>query len=222
MKKLIILAATVIAAVSTQAQGLVNFNNSAAAGSKISTNSVAGGATSGLTGGAAGSFYYALFFSTTATTVNGSASAVVPSSGSTGSYAWTDGSWTLGAYATNAATVGRISGNSTQVISGVNGGGTARFVVVGWSANLGSTIAAAQASLLAGNYVGTAFLGQSVVSPLLTLGDGGLITVPTIVAASGAVTGFTLGVVPAAVPEPGTMALAALGGASLLLVRRKK
>ena len=227
MKKLITtITALAIVSVSAYAQGYVNFANSSAAASKISTNSVPGGSATGLTTATAGSFYYALFYSSSATTVNGSALGVTPSASATGSYVWNDSNWAFaGCYATNATTVGRVSGNTSAngtgaVVTGVAGGASAYFVVVGWSANLGSTLAAMEASLASGTWNGTAWVGESAVSTLLQIGDGSSVSNPTLIAASGAVPGFTMGVVP--VPEPGTIALACLGGASLLLFRRKK
>lgn len=225
MKKLTFIAAVVaLTTVVSHAQGLVAFINTSAAGSKISTNSVAGGAQTGLTPAVANQFYYALYSATpSTTTVQGSTAAWIP--GASGSVASTfgvlgDASWTFRGYATNTATVGRLQGVNPLAITGVAGGGTANFVVLGWSANLGADIASLQSSLTSANWSGLGFIGESAVGATLTLGDGGSIPTPGILAASGAVTGFTVGIIP--VPEPSTMALAALGGASLLLFRRRK
>jgi len=227
MKKILTtLAAIAVVSIGAQAQGLVNFANSASAGSKISTNSVGGGAATALTGTTAGTFYYALFYSAAATTVNGSASSVIPSVASAGTYVWSDANWTFsGSYATNTATAGRVQGNTSAngpgaTVAGLAGGSFAQFVVVGWSASLGSTISALQAAIAGGQFNPGQYIGQSAVSGSVQVGDGVSVPNPAIIAASGSVTGFTLGVLP--VPEPGTMALAALGGASLLLFRRKK
>jgi hypothetical protein len=220
MKKLSIIAASlVLAAITSQAQGLINFVNSSSAGSQISTNTVVGGLATGKTATLANGFYYALF-SSTSSTVNGGSSAIIPTSGGVGSYAWSDVNWTFDGMATNAASAGRISGPAPLTLPNGFAGGTAyQFLIVGWSSNLGSSIAAVQASLLAGNWSGPAWLGQSGIATL-TPGDGALVLTPAAMAASGAISGFTLGVV--TVPEPSTMALAALGGASLLLFRRRK
>jgi hypothetical protein len=230
MKKLItIMAAVAVVSIAAQGQGFVNFANSSAAGSKISTNGIAGGAALGLAAGPVNSFYFALFVSTTATNVAGSGTgAVVPPAQGTGSgYVWSDSNWSFsGAYATNAASAGRVSGNTSStgtgaVVTGVAGGGFAQFVVVAWSANLGSTLSALQTSLAnMSSVVGVSFLGESAVSGSVQVGDGVSVANPTILAASGAVPGFTVGEL-AATPEPGTLALAALGGASLLMFRRK-
>ncbi len=218
-KTLLTLAAVLIVSVAAQAQGLVGFYNSAAAGSKISTNSVLNGASTGLTAASGGLYYYALFYSTTQTTVGGSAAAVLGA----GTYALNASGWTFsGDYATNTATAGRVNGqqnaDQSSTVTGLAGGGSADFVVIGWSANIGSTIAALQAYLANPGFVG--WVGESAVSPSITVGDGVNVPTPTILSASGAVTGFTLGIVP--VPEPTTMALGALGALSLLGLRRRK
>jgi hypothetical protein len=206
-------------------QGLVNFVNSAAAASKISINSVPGGAATGLTPPGAGSFYYAAFFSVSATTVDGSSGPVIPTLANNGNYAWNDVNWTFtGDYATNTTLSGRLLGNNSAtssgaLVSGLAGGAFAKFVVIGWSSNLGSTVASAETALQFGNFVGTGYIGESAVSGSVQVGDGVTVPNPSLLAASGAVPGFTLGVIP--VPEPGTMALAGLGGLSLLVFRRR-
>jgi len=237
MKKILtVIAAVVVASIAAQGQGLVNFVNSAAAGSKISVNSAVGGAATGLTPAVANNFYYALFYSTSATTVAGSGSgAIIPGASLNQSYAWSDAAWTFsGDYASNSATAGRVLGNSSAtssgaVVTGLAGGAFAQFVVIGWSANLGTTLAQAQAAynaavLAGGVSAAGSFLGESAVSPAVQVGDGVSVPNPAIIAASGAVTGFTLGALPvvSSVPEPGTMALAGLGGLSLLAFRRNK
>jgi len=224
-KQLTIIAAISLAVVSVQAQGLVNFANSSSAGSKVSTNAVVGGSASGLTGATAGTFYYALF-SSAATTVSGVATSLIPTGTTqpTGSFgALGDANWHFQGYATNSATVGRVAGPLPLTLNGVLGGATLQFVVLGWSANLGLDLASLTSSLNSALPQGTvAWLGESAVSVPVTVGDGGSVPTPAIMAASGAVPGFTVGLIPTSVPEPATMALAALGGASLLMLRRKK
>jgi hypothetical protein len=218
MKKILVIASSLaLAGLSAQAQGLFNFNNSVSATTHMSTNSVAGGAATGQTLGA-GSYYYALFLSSSATTVaNVGSGATAPTASAVGAYVFSDVNWTLAGYATNSATLGRVAGNAAGVApNGFAGASSAQFVVLGWSANLGSTIAQVQSALTAGTF---GYIGESQVSGATTLGDGGLTPTPSVFSAIGG--GFTLGATPA-VPEPGTMALAALGGASLLLFRRKK
>jgi len=238
MKKLIIIAAMFVsgAVTLTHAQGTIFANNSN--GTKISTNSVVGGAATGLTSGTIGGFYYALFASASSTTINGSTAAYAGYSGSGDThYAFNDAGWTLqlnggtangvtpGAFMTNTATAGRYAITSPNTDGAftsqtIAGGSAGYFAVIGWSSNLGSTLAQAIATLNAGTVAG--FIGQSAVSGQLTLGTLGS-TSPTALygASSPNIQGFTLGLV-TSTPEPGTMALAALGGASLLLFRRRK
>jgi hypothetical protein len=100
-------------------------------------------------------------------------------------------------------------GSSFQVQNFV--GGSYKVVVVGWDAAY-ATLAAAQAANAA---VGWSSAFTYTLQPDLS-------TAPSTFNGSG-MTAF--GVTPitvAAVPEPSTMALAALGGASLLLFRRRK
>ncbi len=223
MKKALIVATIVAGAYGASAQGLVNFNNSASATTKISVNSAVGGAATGLTAAVAGSYYFALFESTTATTVSGSSAAVLPNSTSAGSYAFSDSNWTYVTTISNLATAGRTAGSASTVINGVGGGSTAQFVVIGWSANIGTTLSSLQSFLAAPALIGGSYglAGESAVTGALKLGDGALITSPAIFGLAPSTPGFVLGQVNP-VPEPSSIALAALGGLSLLGLRRKK
>ena len=232
MKKIILtLALAGSALYSSHAQGWVLFNNGTT--TKVQTNSVVGGVATGNTvandGTTAGTYYYALFYSLTSNSVAGSAAAVV---GTNGTYAFNATGWTFASpsfgadYATNTTSVGRfnstvadpLNNNGTQVPSGA----AQYFTVIGWSANIGSTWSAVQSYLANPTFIG--WVGESIVSGQITPGTGGVSTPPAIFGTgAGFITGFTLGeVTAAAVPEPGTLALAALGGASLLLFRRRK
>jgi hypothetical protein len=218
MKKILTTIAIAAAAVvSTQAQGLVFFSSST---QNMSTN----GATVGKTTGAAGSFYYALFVSPTATTVGGVQTGAVQ--GTNGVYAFNDANWTFVAYGTNSPTAGRFQSSSqnadtSTTIPTVAGGAAAQFVVVGWSANLGSTLTSLEQAL--GVNGTTGFLGESIVSGAITTGNGALIGSPNLFGGiAPSLQAFTLGgFTITSTPEPGTLALAALGGASLLMFRRK-
>jgi len=225
MKKLIIAIGIIAtAAISAQAQGSVVLGNSN--GTRVSTNGVVGGAATGLVGAnTAQTFYYALFATTTLT--GSTATAAV---GTNGVYAFSSGgSWqNAGQLATNGA-AGRLFATTPNTdgsvsASGVGGGSAGFFTVIGWSGNIGSTVSSLQAYLL--NPTFNAWVGQSVVSGSLVAGTlGSTPAVGLWGATTPNIQGFTLGLVAgsvAPVPEPGTMALAALGGASLLLFRRKK
>ena len=224
MKKILTtLAIASAVAFSASAQGLISFNNSSTASTKISTNSPSGLAGNIANVGGVNGYYYALFASASATAVNGS-SAATSGSTTTSTYVFNDNAWSFAAMATNGATrAGQVSGSGSVAISGIAGGNTSQFVVVGWSGNIGSTVASLISYLA--NPTFNAWVGQSAVSGAMTLGNGS--SIPTVLVFQGnapALQGFTLGQISgvAAVPEPGTMALAALGGASLLLFRRKK
>lgn len=224
MKKILItvMLATAVA-VSTRAQGLVIFSSST---QNISTNNpgiaALGATAAGRTAASAGNFYYALFYSASATTVSGSSAA---SQGLLGTYAFNDANWSLVAYGANTATTGRFAastpnGDGSTTVTGLAAGNSAQFVVLGWSANLGSTISALETSL--GTFGTTGFIGESAVSGTIATGNGGLLPTPNLFGANAPqMQAFTLGGFQV-VPEPGTLALAALGGASLLLFRRKK
>ena len=222
-KNLTIIALACLVTASVQAQGLVVFSSST---QNISTNnslSQLGATAVGKTLGA-GNYNYALFYSVAATTVNGSATA---SSGLAGNYVWTDSNWTFaGDYAASSATAGRFvalsaNGDGSSTVSGLGAGAGAQFVVGGWNSALGSTISALQTALATQGTFG--FVGESAVSGQLIAGNGALIPNPnTFGGTAPQLQAFQLGsFLVAPTPEPGTMALAALGGASLLLFRRR-
>jgi len=240
-KTLITLALATALASSVFAQGFVYFGN--AGNSKVSTNSVVGGAATGSimpNGGTTATTYdFALFYSAAATTVGGSSSAVL---GSAGTYAFSDSNWTFlnptagqaGSYAygpgygTNTESAGVFSiqnVNPKQGATLVPFTSAAQFVVMGWSANIGSTVAAVQAYLL--NPTLTGWVGESIVSGAITPGNPNAAPpgLPSSLfgsaSTSGVLHGFTLGEV-ALIPEPTTLAVMGLGGLSLLLFRRRK
>jgi len=240
MKKLIIASACVLAiAGSAFAQGNVNWNVLSAAGYTSQSNStvystfspanagqsISGGAV-GATGGSAflgTGYYYELLIGS----VNNSG--VLPSAPTTlaGLSGWADS----GLEATNSNTAGRITpinGNAGATVSQMSATSSNNIILVGWSANLGTTWSAALGNLTTGSgWTGTAFFGVSNVGDLEALSTS---TSPgsTVFANSATAQGipiFSLNTQLneiAPVPEPATMALAALGGASLLLFRRRK
>jgi len=225
-KTLLTIGLATIAALSTQAQGYVVFSSSA---TTQSTNNVAGNqqvtgqaVASGKAAGA-GNFYYALFWSST-----GTGAGATQGTASLSTYAFNTAGWTMDADATAVAATGATPGrfaalaansDGTTTVPGQTGGGTYYFTIIGWSANLGTTYSLAVANLTAAGQMG--YFGQSAVSGPITVGNGAAIPAPTLMGASPNIPAFVLGSFNN-VPEPGTLALAALGGASLLLFRRKK
>jgi hypothetical protein len=215
------------------AQGYVLWGN--ASGSKISINGVAGGVLTGvMPANATAPFYFALFYSTS-TTVGGISTAIMPSGNVNGTYVFQDSNWTFlnpgpiagyvtgPAYGTNAAGLGRYT-----VVTTDPGHGAAtitanmaaeRWVVLGWSGNVATDLAGLATWYNGGNPQTAGWIGESLVSSLIAPGD------PTDTAGSppSVFPGvFSLGVTYLTVPEPSTIALAGLGGISLLLFRRRK
>lgn len=206
------------------AQGIVNFSNNG--GTKISTNSVVGGAGTGLTDSSASSqpeFYFALFASSSQSSIAGNTSAIM---GTNGTYAFNATGWSFAAYGTNTASAGRFASSTldaagnTQLPNGFAGGTSVNLVVIGWSANIGSTWSALQTYLNGPSTGG--FVGESAMGTATPGTEGSTPAVAFFGTAAGNIPSFTLGLVTVTTPEPGTMALVALGGASMLLFRRKK
>jgi hypothetical protein len=245
MKKTLITLALATAFVSTGlSQGFVSWGN--ANNTRITTNSVLGGASTGNISANAGTvgttYYFALFYSASATTVGGSSGSSSPVLGNAGIYAFSDASWTFlnpagpyagytfgAAYATNTGTAGRYQPENfdpNQSATLVPFTSAAQFVEIGWSANIGTTWQQLQAYLAnpAASGLGQGWVGESDVSGALTPGNPNASPpgLPTTIFGStaGLINPFVLGLVP--VPEPATLALAGLGGLSLLLFRRQR
>jgi hypothetical protein len=218
MKKLLLtLAVMATVASSAFAQGFVLFNNTSAAGTKISTNNLS---VTGLAGAAPGDFYYALFYSASATLVNGSSSSIA----GPGNYVWNDANWHFGSVYGTSTTAGRFVSNSADPnnsggtpITGVPLGNTAEFVVVGWSSQIGNTVAALEAWYA--NPIGNYLVGESIISGAIVTSSGGSSPEPALFGTqTGAISGFTL----APVPEPTTIALIGISGLGLAMIRRRK
>ena len=121
---------------------------------------------------------------------------------------------------TNYITAGSMNaiggGAAGWAVNGYGAGATPYIMLVGWSASLGNNWAAVEAqaaseSWLAPGYFGFSQVGQITLGPV-----GGPAT--SIYGASATGTGIVMDTV----PEPGTMALAGLGGLAFMLLRRRK
>jgi len=223
MKKLLTIAASLGVAAVAFGQGEINFANSAAATTKVSSSSAWPGvsASSALITGAGG-YYFELFY--TANT-----GSLVPDTAASSLDPITAGFTDTGIQATNSGTAGRIGivtadadSNGYAAIAGQAIGNTVDAVVVGWSASLGTNWTTVKADVdavigggtspVAGSY-GISEIGQYIVG-------GGSTPVPTVLFGSApAAPGFVLGTLP--VPEPATFALCGLGAAALVIFRRR-
>jgi hypothetical protein len=205
MKKILTILAIATSVTLGYSQGTVNFTTIASS-YLVSTNDGVGDV--GGTATAAGSYYYALLTQT----YTGAASSTINANPLT--------TWTFsGAMATNSTLrAGGINGGS-QAIAGWTPGSTAYVEIVGWSADMGTTWAAAEALISAGNLTAADFWGHSVVGYVVSGGAG---TPPgpanTLFTANGISGGFQL----TNVPEPTTIALIGIGGLGLAMIRRRK
>jgi hypothetical protein len=226
MKKILVASMLAALSMSVYGQGLVSILESTLT---ISTNATAiTGGTSGKLNSTANSYYFELLEIS-----DPSGSTTLPSNLSwngtqvTGLGSWSDSS-VSGTNATgiNGGKISAISAVPGTAASGWAGGSTNFFIVVGWSANEGSSWSTVATEATSGNWTtlgANSAFGWSLVGygPSATSPNPGFSVFGT--ATPGAInTPFTLTAIAAPIPEPGTMALAALGGASLLMFRRKK
>jgi hypothetical protein len=226
MKKLLTILAIASAATFSYAQGTVILQNGAAA-FFVSTNAAALGQGIGVTAKTALGFDYAV--------LTAAYGGPVPSTSPL------DGAWTGAILTGNNFTIaaGGIAGQGGPAgapaagwgapTAGQYSDGTERyFMIVGWSSNLGTTWANVSANM-ASNWAtpwgaNQAFFGTSAIG--FGYSGGGPLSLPATSLYSvtggmpgGLSSGFQL---MAIVPEPSTIALAAFGGLSLLLFRRRK
>jgi len=240
MKKLVITSACVLALASGAfAQGKVSWAAISASFVTVQTNattfsSLVGGGSTGIQGGTQGgtsvtpgAYLFELLYNGTSVPSTGGAVVATPSS-LAALNGWSDAGLTAG----NGTTAGRLivtgtTGTSVSVPWAI--GTTQNVMLVGWSANLGSTWATALATLNSSSalaavtgigYFGmstTGFIAAGGADPgavLFGSGDSGLGTpIKSLLTQLNVVT---------PVPEPATIALAGLGGLALLALRRKK
>ena len=219
------------------AVGTVNWANISFVAMTAQTNSTAfssftgGGSTGfGSVGAAQGgspsgvSFYWELLF----TSYNGSQLASPTSMAMLISQGWLP----TGLKATNSNVSGRLApvAGSTHATVPWDFGVTNSIMLVGWSANLGTTWAAVSNELanpfLLGFVSGSPFFGVSItgfISPHTFDTDPGAIVVGTSPTSQGLpIFSLNTQLFLVVTPEPSTLALAGLGGLGLLLSRRRK
>ena len=217
MKKIFLIAALLGTVSPSFGQGIVDFGNFS--NSQISTNSVHNGPATGLMSGPAGTYYFALLEGfTNATSIDATLD-----NGTT----LANGGWIFsGNLAQNTTTPGILNGNYTPdpgVLVDIGyPPSQGNFVVVGWSANIGTTYSAAKTWWNNGNpnagpsgWFAISDIAQGVVV------GGGVFPVPTIFGPTvgGEVQGFTLNLY--TVPEPSSFAFAFLGTTAFLIIRKK-
>lgn len=117
------------------------------------------------------------------------------------------------AQTSNLGTISYLGGATFTVTGTAAAGGSTTVYVIGWNAAYADPFAAAAAGSAVGwsSPFTYSYAAGPVPGPAGTPGNFAAVLTPF---------GVFLPVAP--VPEPGTMALAALGGASLLLFRRRK
>ena len=223
MKKILLTLGLAAVVTGLQAQGLVSFYSFAGTLKTNSATSVfAGGSqtggTSGVTSSAANSFYYTVLIAASSPGTNN------PAAGG-----WTqalyNGSGIIGTnYAGLTGDMQGPKGTSSTPIDNWGSGNTMSFIIVGWSSNLGSDWTTVLSELNSGwanipnfSAANSYFFGVS------SIGSGASGTPPTgtplsLFTTVGSFNLYSVG----AVPEPGTIALAGLGIASLFVLRRKK
>jgi hypothetical protein len=234
MKKLVLTSLCTLAlAGAAFAQGNVNWGSVSPAAMTAQTNATVysplfgGGSATGTQGTMASAttgqqFYFTLLFNGVSVPVTGAG--VAQPTTVAGLSAWN----TTGLYATNGGTAGRlapVSGTTAATVPWA-AGVTQNVMLVGWSANLGTTWAAALNNLQTwDNTIPNAYFGMSTTGYIAANNS-----VPgATVFATGALAGVGLPInslntqlylLP--VPEPSTLALAGLGGLALLALRRRK
>jgi len=214
MKKILALTALVaMGAIATYAQGLVSIAQSTAI---VSTNGPTIGQITGT-----GAYAFELLYSTdltltsAANAINGSPSTLA---------LWTDS--TVTGINGTGLNHGKITASASAAATGWTAPGLTydnqrSVIVVGWStAQYGSTWAGLVSQLTqAGGLAAGGYFGVTTVGQMAAGGGSG--SLPAVNAWSVLPTAFTLNQV-TATPEPATIALAGLGGLSLLALRRKK
>ena len=223
MKKIYIVLSVMAAAVTSFGQGYVTVAGTAANYTNLTalTGSWTGGTNAtgnGTIGATSTGQSYKMALLTSLNTVN--PITALFGSGTSLTNTWLD----TGLLGGNTTFAGRLSIGSDVQAANASTTANQSYILVAWSSNLGSTWALVAPQLSAGSFTANGYLGWS---PYVVGTAGGPPTAnPLILQGTGAnpvITSLSMeSVSVAAVPEPSTMALAALGGAALLAFRRRK
>jgi hypothetical protein len=137
-----------------------------------------------------------------------------------------------GVNATGAGKMLQNNAGPSAIASNWPAGAASGIVLVGWSANLGETWATVSGELAQWASVGASFVGANTayfgVSAVGNIVSGTASPGPALFGTgvgqinSGAAAPMQLDALAVLIPEPGTMALTAVGAAAMLLFRRKK
>jgi len=188
-------------------------------GGAAATGGAVGGVASGVSGGPV--YYYSLLYA------NGTVAAPTTTSALSAWSTVNSGSGPLMATNSSSTTVGRVAseGVAGTSLANLNNGTTYSVLMVGWSANLGSTWTTVENELVnwataQTSVVGQAFFGESSVGAY-NPGAAAPGNTPFGTVASGLINSPNTPLYVLATPEPTTMALVGVGGAALLAFRRK-
>lgn len=243
MKKLLITSACALALTSAAfAQGTVNWSVlSPAAITSVTNSTVAStfggngtpvGTTSGNISTSTGSplYYYALLYTSYSSGQGNTTLADPTTMSQLNAAGWTSTGLSATNSGTSAGKLGAISPSTQDAVPWANGV-TNNIMLVGWSANLGNSWGAVSNVLANWNTLGSTISGLAFFGESSTgfLNPGAANPGVQVFATSSSGQGLPidnlnmpLDELVVSTPEPGTLALAALGGASLLLFRRKK
>jgi hypothetical protein len=131
-------------------------------------------------------------------------------------------------YSTVAGAVEGSGGVSGVAVNSWTPGTDMDIMLVAWSSNLGSSWTTIEGELGNGTqgaaaWTANGFFGYSAVASIESGNFGTPAAGPTSIFGATGIQGFSLfAVTPSAVPEPTTLALAGLGGLSMLFLRRRK
>jgi len=233
MKKLAITLCLSALASAAFAQGTVNFSTAAA--QAFHTNAAAIAGATGNTASTLGGYYYEVL------TAPSTVSALTDASFS----GWIAAGWSdTGLLGTNTTIAGRASAGSGATVNNWAAGVQQSFVVVGWSANEGTTWASVAAKLTDAHFTGTGngagywdqgatlvsggFLGVTVMGAAQSGGGSSGLPAFSLFGTGGSSQGTPIigttelyAIQTVITPEPTSMALAGLGIAAGMILRRR-